>query len=183
MRADARRNYERILATAREAFRDQGVDVPLDDIAKRAAVGPGTLYRHFPSRDALVEAVYREEITKLADVAYRLRDELPPGEGLFAWMREQVHWIAESYGLASALRSAIDDDSETFAFCKKQMRDAASSVLEPARAAGVVRTDLEPSDLLRLGHGVGAAARYTDADGVERLLTVVIDGMRAGTAS
>lgn len=179
MRADARRNYERIVATARDAFLEHGVDVPLDDIAKRAGVGAGTLYRHFPNRDALVEAVYREEITQLADTAYRLRDELPVEEALFAWMREQVGWIAESYGLATALKSAVDNDSETFAFCKKQLRAAVSAVLEPAQEAGVVRADLQPSDLLRLGHGVGAAAQYTDAVGIDRLLSVVTDGMRS----
>ena len=178
VRADARRNYERIVATARDAFLEHGVDVPLDDIAKRAGVGAGTLYRHFPNRDALVEAVYREEITQLADTAYRLRDELPVEEALFAWMREQVRWIAESYGLATALKSAVDNDSETFAFCKKQLRAAVSAVLEPAQEAGVVRADLQPSDLLRLGHGVGAAAQYTDAVGIDRLLSVVTDGMR-----
>lgn len=178
MRSDARRNYERIVATARDAFLEHGVDVPLDDIVKRAGVGAGTLYRHFPSRDALVEAVYREEITQLADNAYRLRDELPPEEAVFAWMREQVRWIAESYGLATALKAAIDDDSETFAFCKKQLRTAVTAVLEPAQQAGVVRVDLEPSDLLRLGHGVGAAAQYTDAAGIDRLLSVVTEGMR-----
>jgi AcrR family transcriptional regulator len=179
VRADARRNYDRIVATARDAFLEHGVDVPLDDIAKRAGVGAGTLYRHFPGRDALVEAVYREEITQLADNAYRLRDELPAEEALFAWMREQVRWIAESFGLASALKAAIDDDSETFAYCKKLLRTAVSAVLEPAQQAGVVRADLEPTDLLRLGHGIGAAAQYTDAAGIDRLLSVVTEGMRA----
>jgi AcrR family transcriptional regulator len=183
VRADARRNYERIVATARDAFLAEGVDVPLDDIAKRAEVGAGTLYRHFPNRDALIEAVYRGEITQLADTAYRLRDELPPEEALFAWLREQVHWIADSLGLATALKSAMDSDSETFAFCKKQVREAVSVLLEPAQAAGIVRADLEPSDLLRLSHGVGAAAAHTDAAGLDRLLSVVVEGMRARTTS
>lgn len=179
MRADARRNYERIVATARDAFYAEGIDVPLDDIAKRAEVGAGTLYRHFPSRDALIEAVYRGEINELADAAQRLRDELPPGEALFGWMREQVGWISDSLGLATALKSAVDSESETFAFCKKQLREAVRVLLEPAQAAGIVRADLEPSDVLRLSHGVGAAAQYTDKAGADRLLSVVIDGMRA----
>jgi AcrR family transcriptional regulator len=179
VRADARRNYERIVATARDAFLADGIDVPLDDIAKRAGVGAGTLYRHFPGRDSLVEAVYREEITQLADAAHRLHDELPPEEALFAWMREQVRWIGDSMGLASALKSALDSESETYAFCKKTIREAVRVLLEPAQAAGIVRTDLEPGDLLRLGHGVGAAAQFTDDAGAERMLSVVIDGMRA----
>ncbi len=179
MRADARRNYERIVTTARDAFYEYGVDIPLDDIAKRAEVGAGTLYRHFPSRNALIEAVYRGEITQLADAAHRLSEELPPGEALFAWLREQVHWIAESYGLATALKGAIDGDSDTFAYCKKLVREAVGVVLEPAQKAGVVRTDIEPGDLLRLAHGVGATAQYTDPAGAERLISVVIDGLRA----
>jgi AcrR family transcriptional regulator len=183
VRADARRNYERIVATARDAFYADGVDVPLDDIAKRAEVGAGTLYRHFPNREALVEAVYRGEINELAGAAQRLRDELPPGEALFAWMRAQVGWISDSLGLATALKAAVDSDSETFAYCKKQLREAVSMLLEPAQEAGIARADLEPSDVLRLSHGVGAAAQYTDAAGAERLLSVVIDGMRAGAAS
>jgi AcrR family transcriptional regulator len=179
VRADARRNYERIVATARDAFLNDGVDVPLDDIAKRAGVGAGTLYRHFPSRDSLVEAVYREEITQLADAAYRLRDELPPGDALFAWMREQVRWINDSLGMASALKSAMDSESETYAYCKKTIRAAVGALLEPAQEAGIVRADLQQGDLLRLTHGVGAAAQYSDAEGVERMLSVVIDGLRA----
>jgi AcrR family transcriptional regulator len=179
VRADARRNYERIVATARAAFLTDGVDVPLDEIAKRAEVGAGTLYRHFPNRDSLVEAVYRGEITQLADAAHRLHDELPVGEALFTWMREQVRWIGETLGMASALKSAMDSESETFAYCKKVLREAVNVLLEPAQEAGIVRADLEPSDLLRLSHGVGAAAQYTDAAGAERLLSVVIDGMRA----
>jgi AcrR family transcriptional regulator len=179
VRADARRNYERIVATARDAFLADGIDVPLDDIAKRAEVGAGTLYRHFPTRDALIEAVYREEITQLADAAFRLRDELPPGAALFAWMREQVRWVNDSLGMASALKATMDSESETYAYCKKTVREAVSALLEPAQAAGIVRADLEQTDLLRLTHGVGAAARYTDAAGAERMLSVVIDGMRA----
>jgi AcrR family transcriptional regulator len=179
VRADARRNYERIVATARDAFYEYGIDVPLDDIAKQAEVGAGTLYRHFSSRSALIEAVYREEIIQLAGHAYRLREELAPEEALFGWMREQVHWIAENMGLASALKSAIDDDSEVFAICKAELREAVGAVLGPAQAAGAVRAGLEPDDLLRLGHGVGTAAQHSDPEGTERLLSVVIDGLRA----
>lgn len=179
MRADARRNHERIVATAREIFAEHGVDAPLDDIAKAAKVGPGTLYRHFPSREGLIEAIYRGEIAQLAGSAYDLRDTMPPGEALFAWMRAQIAFITESGGLALALKTAIDADSETFEFCKAQLNDAVAALLEPAQAAGVIRADLEPKDLLRLGHGVGTAAAYADEAGTERLLSVVLDGLRA----
>jgi AcrR family transcriptional regulator len=179
MRADARRNYERIVATARDVFAEHGVEAPLDDIAKSAKVGPGTLYRHFASREALIEAVYREEVGQLASSAYELRDTLPATEALFAWMREQVAFINESGGLALALKTAIDADSETFEYCRVQLNEAVAALLEPAQAAGVIRADLEPRDLLRLGHGIGTAAKYADEAGVERLLSVVLDGLRA----
>jgi len=179
MRADARRNYERIVATAREVFLAQGIDAPLDDIAKRAEVGPGTLYRHFPSRDTLIEAVYREEIEELSDSAYEFAKELPPEEALHAWMRRQVRFVVERAGLASALKAAIDEDSEVFGYCKEKLRAAVAVVLEPAQLAGLVRADIEPSDLLRLGHGIGAGARYADEAGMARLLSVVLDGLRA----
>jgi AcrR family transcriptional regulator len=179
MRADARRNYDKIIATARQAFLERDIDVPLDEIAKRANVGPGTLYRHFPNRDSLIEAVYREEVVKLADRAYALRDELPPEEALFAWVREEVHWVRESSGLASTLKAAIEDSSLTFAYCKEELREAIRLLLEPAQKAGVVRAGLEPADLLRLGHGLGTAAAHADEEGVERILTVILDGLRA----
>jgi AcrR family transcriptional regulator len=178
MRADARRNHERIVATAREAFTEQGIDVPLDDIARRTGVGPGTLYRHFPNRDALVEAVYREEIGMLAARAYALVEELPPDEALGTWFREQVGWVRDSSGLALTLKAAIDQDSETFAHCRKELREAVAALLAAAKAAGVVRADLEPGDLLRLGHGVATASEYADDEGVERLLSVVLTGLR-----
>jgi len=179
MRADARRNYERIVATARDVFAEHGVDAPLDDIAKAAKVGPGTLYRHFPSREDLVEAVYRGEVAQLAGRAYELRDTVPPGDALFSWMRIQIRFITESGGLALALKSAISADSETFEHCRKQLNDAVAALLEPAQAAGIVRADVEPRDLLRLGHGVGAATAYADDAGAERLWSVVRDGLRA----
>lgn len=179
MRADARRNYERIVATAREVFLEHGIEAPLDDIAKRAQVGPGTLYRHFPTRDALIEAVYRTEIEELADSAHTLAKELPPGDAVRAWMREQVRFVVYRAGLAAALKSAIDEDSETFRYCKDKLRTAVATVLEPAQADGTIRADLEPSDLLRLGHGIGASAKYADEAGMERLLSVVLDGLKA----
>ncbi len=179
MRADARRNYERIVETAREVFFEQGIEAPLDEVAKRAQVGPGTLYRHFPTREVLTEAVYRNEIEELADRAYTLAKELPPDEALHEWMRGQVRFVVERHGLASALKAAIDEDSEVFRYCKEKLREAVTAILEPAQAAGLVRGDLEASDLMRLGHGIGSAAKYADTDGTERLLSVVLTGLRA----
>lgn len=179
MRADARRNHERIVATAREAFLAHGIAVPLDEIAKRARVGPGTLYRHFPNREVLTEAVYREEIEALCDQAEAFAKDLPPDEALREWLRAQVRFVVDRSGPATALKAAIDADSETFRYCEGKLRDAVSLVLEPAQAAGTIRADLEPSDVLRLGHGVGTGSKYADKEGAERLLSIVLDGMRA----
>jgi AcrR family transcriptional regulator len=170
MRADARRNYERIVATAR--------DVPLDDVAKRAEVGPGTLYRHFPTRDALIEAVYRSEIEEIAGQAQALANSLSAEEALREWFRELITFQFEKAGLAVALKAAIDADGETFRYCKATLRAAARTVLEPAQAVGAVRPDLEDVDLMRLSHGIGAAAKHADEAGRNRLLSVLIEGLK-----
>ncbi|WP_431921406.1 TetR/AcrR family transcriptional regulator [Amycolatopsis tucumanensis] len=177
MRADARRNYERILVTAREAFREHGPDAPLDDIARRASVGAGTLYRHFPTRETLIEAVYRDDIETLSSAAHRLLEEHEPGEALELWMREQVAFVLHKRGLAATLKAAMDRDSETFAACKTLINDAATVLLSRAQESGAIRDDVRPRDLLLLGHGVGVAAEGSD-ETAERLLTVLLDGLR-----
>jgi AcrR family transcriptional regulator len=179
MRADARRNYERIVATARDVFLEHGVDAPLDDVVKRAQVGAGTLYRHFPTREVLIEAVYREEIETLSARARALAEELSPEDALREWMRAQMRFHVERADLASALKAAIDEDAETFRYCKTLLREAVGVLLTAARDAGVVRADLEAVDLLRLGHGIGASGKYADDAGKERLLSIVLDGIRA----
>jgi AcrR family transcriptional regulator len=179
MRADARRNYDKIIATARQAFVERDIDVPLDEIAKRAQVGAGTLYRHFPHRDALIEAVYRDEVMRLADRAYTLHEELPVDEALFAWIREEVRWLRDSAGLTTALKAAIEDKSLTFGLCRNELHTAVRLLLEPAQQAGTVRADLESGDLMRLAHGVGTAATNADDAAAERLLSVMLDGIRS----
>ncbi len=178
MRADARRNYELIVATAREVFFEHGIEAPLDDIVKRAGVGAGTLYRHFPTRDVLIEAVYRQEIESLADRAIQLAKELPPEEAIAGWLRAMIEFATERSGLAAALKAAIDEESETFKYCKTRLWAAAGELLEPAQAAGVVRPDLQPYDLARLGHGLGAVTKFADDDSRDRMLSVVLNGLR-----
>ena len=178
MRADARRNYERIVATAREVFFSDGVDAPLDDIVKRAGVGAGTLYRHFPTREVLVEAVYRQEIEEIANRAYELARALSPEDAIREWFRDLIQFHIERHGLAVALKAAIDEESETFQHCKKQLREAAWALLEPAQVVGVVRADLEAVDLMRLSHGIGASAKFADEAGRDRILRVVLDGLK-----
>ncbi|MDQ3786294.1 MAG: TetR/AcrR family transcriptional regulator [Actinomycetota bacterium] len=179
MRADARRNYERIVATAREVFFEHGVDAPLDDIVKRAGVGAGTLYRHFPNREVLVEAVYRSEIEEIADQAYLLAKDLGPEDALREWFRELIRFHTERAGLAAALKAAVDEDSETYRYCKQKLRDAAWALLEPAQAVGAVRGDIEAVDLMRLSHGIGAAAKYADDASRDRMLSVLMEGLKA----
>lgn len=178
MRADARRNYERIVATAREVFFADGIEAPLDDIVKRAGVGAGTLYRHFPTREVLIEAVYRQEIEEVADLAYEIAKVSSAEEALREWFRELVRFNTDRSGLAGALKATIDHDSETFQYCKTKLRDATWALLKPAQAVGAVRPDLEVTDLLRLSHGIGTAAKVADEAGRERMLSVLLDGLR-----
>jgi AcrR family transcriptional regulator len=177
MRADARRNYERLVATAREVFAELGPDAPLDDIARRAGVGPGTLYRHFPNREALVEAAYRGEIVDLSARAYQLLDERSPRDALVEWLREQVRFANLKRGLATTLKSVVDKDSETFAWCHATLKDAAAAVVSRAQEAGAVRADVTPTDVLRLCHGVAVATEHAPDD-ADRLLSVLLDGLR-----
>jgi AcrR family transcriptional regulator len=177
MRADARRNYERIVAVARDVFAEHGAEAPLDDIARRAHVGAGTLYRHFPSRDTLIEAVYRGEIETLCARAYELLDDRSPDDALNEWMREHVSFVLNKRGLAMTLKAALERDSETFALCKTKLRDAAAALLTAAQDVAAVRADVRADDLLRLGHAVGVATERAPED-TERLLSLMLDGLR-----
>ncbi|MGV9679257.1 TetR/AcrR family transcriptional regulator [Nocardia sp. NPDC003482] len=178
MRADARRNYERIVAVAREAFSEHGPEAPLDDIARRAGVGAGTLYRHFPNREALMEAVYRSAVEGLAQRAYELVETCPPDEALEQWMHAQIDFVWHQRGLALTLKAAIDHGSPTFRLCSSLVGEAAAAVLKPAQEAGVVRSDVEPRDILRLGHGIGASCESAGREAADRLLAVAMDGLR-----
>lgn len=177
MRADARRNYARIVECAREAFAEEGPEAPLDDIARRAAVGAGTLYRHFPNREALMEAVYRDSIERLSQRATELLDTHSPADAFEQWMREQVAFVMDKRSLAVTLKALIDHDSETFTLCRALINDASTALVKAAQEAGVIRADIEPRDVLRLGHGIGVACEKTP-EAAERLLAVTLDGLR-----
>ncbi len=179
MRADAKRNYDRIVATAKELFSAHGADVPLDDIAKAANVGAGTLYRHFPTREKLIEAVYRDEIGQLADRALVLHEELPPWEAMQAWLEAQVTWVVERHKLATILKESIDSGSETFHYCQKRLHNACGVLAEAAQEAGLLRPDVTGVDVLRLGHGAGMAVRNCTPEDGKRVLAVILDGLRA----
>jgi AcrR family transcriptional regulator len=177
MRADARRNYERLMAAAREAFTEHGVDAHLDDIARRAAVGPGTLYRHFPTREALLAAVYRGDVEEMAARADGYAATLPPEEALTAWLGLQMEYIKHKRGLGAAVKTMLGADSETLAWCRETMRGALGGLLARAQADGLVRSDVDAADVLRLVHAVGMASESAPED-ADRLLAIVIDGLR-----
>jgi AcrR family transcriptional regulator len=178
MRADARRNRGRLIAAAREAFTEHGAEAPLDDVAKRAGVGPGTLYRHFPTREALLAAVYLDDIEALAVQANRLIESgLPPDEALAAWLLLQLDYVKIKRGLGAAVKAMLGVDAPTMTYCRDVMRGALNRLMEPAKAAGTIRPDVEPADVLRLTHGVAMACESAPDDSV-RLMGYVIDGLR-----
>ncbi len=178
MRADARRNYQRILECAAEVFAEQGPEAPLDDIARRAGVGPGTLYRHFPHRESLIAAVYRSSVEDLRARAVELSGTRSALDALQLWMRSQVEFVMANRGLAVTLKGALDHDSDAYQACSLMATDAAAAVLKPAQDAGLVRPDIEARDLIRLGHGIGVACE-TAPEAAQRLLEVAFAGLRS----
>lgn len=174
VQGNGRRDYERIVAAARTALLEHGTEAPLDVIARQASVSPGTLSRHFPTRATLIEATYRADMEELRDRAFQLIEELPADQVLAAWMHELVTFMVRRRGLAKAMKAEIGRDSENFSKCRDAARAAAGAVLDRARWAGAARDDVQPRDLLRLGHAVVVASQ-TDA---HRLLSFVIDGLR-----
>src|SRR5246127_2105520 len=147
-RADAQRNRERILDVAKQAFTRSTGNINLDDIAKKAGVGPGTLYRHFPTREALLEAVYRTEVEKLAAAEREFSQKLPPVEALRAWMLLFVDYIATKQIIAPALNTLVGGSSKVFAATGDQVKGAIHALVERAIKSGDMRPDLDPLDLL-----------------------------------
>jgi AcrR family transcriptional regulator len=183
MRADARRNYARLLDEARRAFADRGTDASLDEIARRAGVGIGTLYRHFPTREALLEALLRERFDGLTTLARNLLDATRPRAALLEWMRAFVDGISTFRGLTAALITPLrDETSDLFAACHA-MRDAGAGLLARAQRAGQVRADVDAPELFTLLSGIAwANERSPDADPqrVDRLLDLVLHGLAGG---
>jgi len=178
-RADAQRNRERILEIAKDAFTRSGADTSLDDVAKEAGVGAGTLYRHFPTRDALLEAVYRTEVEKLAQAERKFSATMPPIEALRAWMLLFVDYIATKRLIAPALNTLVGGPSGLFEASTTQIKTAIDSLVERAIANGDVRRDLDPLDLLRALVGVSNVASAPDwARSARRLVEILILGSR-----
>jgi AcrR family transcriptional regulator len=178
-RADAQRNRERILQVAKLAFTRSGADVSLDEVAKQAGVGPGTLYRHFPTRDALLEAVYRTEVEKLAAAQKEFSATLPPVDALRAWMLLFVDYIAAKQVIAPALNSLVEGPSKLFEASGTQVKRAIHSLVKAAIASGDIRADLDPLDLLRALVGVSNVASGPDwPDSARRLVQILVAGSR-----
>ncbi|MEW2355661.1 helix-turn-helix domain-containing protein [Spirillospora sp. NPDC029432] len=179
MRADAARNRERIVEAAREVFGTEGPEASLNEIARRAGIGPGTLYRHFPTRAALQAAVLAGRIERLRDRAAELRRTLPPDEALAAWLRAFLAHAGTDHGLAGHLIA-----QETAALgidCHQVIRDAAAELLDGARRAGTVRADVTAQDAIDLVVGVALATGGAEGAGAgraERLLGLVLDALR-----
>lgn len=178
-RADAQRNRERILEIAKVAFTRSGAEASLDDIAKQAGVGPGTLYRHFPTRQELLKAVYRTEMEKLAAAEQRLGETLPPVEALRAWLLLFVDGIATKQIIAPALNALVGDPKKIFEASYAQVHDALRELVKRAVKNGDIRKDLDPIDLLRALVGVANVASSPDwQQSAKRLVDILITGSR-----
>jgi AcrR family transcriptional regulator len=178
-RADALRNRERILEVAKQAFTRSGADASLDDIAKKARVGAGTLYRHFSTREALIEAVYHNEVGKLAAAERELSANLTPVDALRAWMLLFVDYIEAKHIIAPALNTLVGGPSKMYEASRGQIQGTIQSLVTRAKASGDIRKDLEPFDLLRALIGVSNVASGPDwPQSARRLVDILITGSR-----
>lgn len=178
-RADAQRNRERILEVAKQAFTRFGPNASLDDIAKEAGVGPGTLYRHFPTRDELLEAVYRTEVEKLAAAEQKFTGAMPPMEALRAWMLLFIDYIATKKIIAPALNAAVGGQSKVVEASYPPIHGAMRALLNRATESGEIRKDVDAIDLLRALVGVAYLESTPDwQPSARRLVDILIAGSR-----
>jgi AcrR family transcriptional regulator len=178
-RADARRNRERILEVARQVFTRRGAEASMDEIAKRARIGPGTLYRHFPTRDELLAAVYITELEKLGEAQRKFSAELPPIEALRAWMLVFIDYIAAKRIIAPALNAMAGGPSGVFQQTYRVMEEAATALARRAVANGDLRPDVDPMDMLRAIYGVSSAGSTEDWPAKARqFVDILIQGSR-----
>ncbi|MEU2245487.1 helix-turn-helix domain-containing protein [Streptomyces sp. NPDC019224] len=182
MRADARRNYGRLLAQARTAFAEHGTDASLEDVARRAGVGIGTLYRHFPTRHALMSAVFQEAVTSLITRSRELAGAERPCAALVEWLGAIVTHAGEYRGLAQALMSTCRDESSALARCNTPLREAGAVLLARAQSSGAVRADVSIDDLMQLTNAIALAAEQSpdDPELADRLLALTLRGLSSG---
>ena len=178
LRADAQRNYDALIEAARTAFRDADADTSLEEIAKRAGVGIGTLYRHFPTRLALLEGVYRDEVDELDRATQTLLESDDPEQAMNTWLDLFVEYATTKRALFHELVEAIGRDSELLTHSRGVIERSANSILGRAQEAGVIRTDIEFGDVLRLAGGCTMMPGSTEEQR-KRMMRVIIDGLRA----
>ena len=175
-RADARRNYEKVLAAARDAFAERGASTSLEEIARRAGVGIGTLYRNFPNRQALLEAVYVDEVEDLCRSVSEL-DGLPPWDAFVAWAHRLVSYLATKQALAHELLEYVDRDALLFRTCRESLLSAGQPLLDRAQRARAMRPDTDLWEIIQL---VGGIAKIPAAESAhtDHLLEIALDGLR-----
>jgi AcrR family transcriptional regulator len=175
-RADARRNYAKVVAAAREAFAEGGTATSLEEIARRSQVGIGTLYRHFPNRQALLEAVYVDEVEGLCRSAADLA-ELPPWEAFVGWLHRFVGYLATKQALAQELLNYVDRDAELFQSCRTALWAAGGPLLERAQQAHAVRADTDLSEVIQMVGGI-AKIPSSEPGQIDHILDIALDGLR-----
>lgn len=181
LRADARRNREKILSTAVRVFAEQGLDAHLEHIAREAGVGTGTLYRNFATRELLIEAAYRNELNRLCEAAPELLATMPPRAALRAWMGHFIDYATAKLGMADALRAVVDSGVNPYAHSRELMMNALTSLLDAAAAAGTIRADIAATDMFAALTGVAlASGRPEQREQAEHLLDLILDGLRYG---
>ncbi|MFD5617606.1 TetR/AcrR family transcriptional regulator [Streptomyces yangpuensis] len=178
LRADARRNREKILSTAARVFTTQGLDVQMERIAKEAGVGSATLYRNFPTREALVEAVYRNELAQLCDAVPALLERHSPIEALRAWTRLFLDYVTAKYGMIDALRAIAATGGNPYGRSREMIQDAIAALMEACAATGAIRTDIGPTDVAAALEGIAlTSAGAEHRQQAERLLDLTLDGL------
>ncbi|MFE4857826.1 TetR/AcrR family transcriptional regulator [Streptomyces sp. NPDC056670] len=179
LRADARRNRDKILAAAARAFADEGLDAHMERIAKDAGVGSATLYRNFPTREALIEAVYRNEVAQLCDAVADLLASEPPFEALRAWTRLFLDYVSAKYGMIDALRAIAATGSNPYGHSREMIHDAISALMDACVAAGAIRADIGAADIAAALEGIAlTSAGPEHRPRAERLLDLTLDGLR-----
>jgi AcrR family transcriptional regulator len=177
LRADAQRNREQILVAAAHAFSTCGLETTLEGIAKNAGVGIGTLYRHFPTRELLIEAAYRNELAQVCDAAPELLDSMPPADAMRAWLGRFVDYMTRKMGMADALRAVIASGTNPYAQSLELLKGAINPLLAAGAASGDLRSDVSAEDLLASVSGI-ALATGKDRAQADRALDLLMDGLR-----
>lgn len=177
MRADAQRSRAKLLTAATTAFAEKGADAPLEDIARRAGVGIGTLYRHFPTRLDLQEAVFRSQVQAVCTEGEQLAESPSPGDAFSAWVRVLANYLVTKRGLANALVAAAGKNAEVISACSQTIRATAQRLLTRAQEAGAIREDLEVTEVMMLIHGIVVATERAPEQ-ADRVLSLMLDGLR-----